>query len=134
MYSKIYRKLVIYRYLFLFLKLILSLICLAVFILFSFELYITFSVNAKIDDEIVNTEIVEKPILQINDDDNRLTFVTSNFAIIKDSYNDIKLKNVDIKSYFVNGTAETIVFDGKSDEITLQNRPKLIFYNNGGGK
>lgn len=129
MYKEICKKLFIYKCIFVFLRLILLFIGISIYILMIWSLIVNFGASHNIVNEYVNTELVEKPILQINNEHDDLIYITSNSAIVKNSYNDIILNDVNINSDFVNGLSKTIIFNGNTDEIVMKDRPELIFYN-----
>ena len=129
MYKKICQKLFIYKCLFTILKITLFLNCVVILLFILWRIVVNFNISHSMMEEYINTEIVEKPILQINNEHNDLIYITSSDAIVKNSYNDIILNNVSISSDFVNGLSKTIIFNGNTDEILMKDRPELIFYN-----
>lgn len=129
MYKKICRKLFIYKCLFTLLKTILCLNCVVILLFILWRIVVNFNISHNTMDDYINTEIVERPILQINNDENDLIYITSTDAVVKDSYDNITLNNVNVNSDFINGTSKTIIFNGNTDEILMKDRPQLIFYN-----
>lgn len=129
MYKKICKKLLIYKYLFLLLRVVLLINCFLILLFIVWKLFVNFNISHNTTNEYINIELIEKPILQINNEHNDLIYITSSDAIVKNSYNDIILNNVSISSDFVNGLSKTIIFNGNTDEILMKDRPELIFYN-----
>lgn len=93
------------------------------------RLFVNFGISHNTINEYINIELIEKPILQINNEHNDLIYITSSDATVKNSYNDIVLNNVNISSDFVNGLSKIIIFNGDTDEILMEDRPELVFYN-----
>lgn len=129
MYKKICKKLFIYRCLFLLLRIVLLISCFLMLLFILWRLFVNFGISHNTINEYINIELIEKPILQINNEHNDLIYITSSDATVKNSYNDIVLNNVNISSDFVNGLSKIIIFNGDTDEILMEDRPELVFYN-----
>lgn len=127
-YNKIRRKILLFKYIFLFLKYI----CFSSLILLIFLLLKTIFIN-KINkyytDSInINTELVYKPIIQLNDKNNNLTVITSTDGVINNNFDRIKLYNVNIKNDFFEAHSKEVLY--KNEEIIFKYRPNILFYNN----
>ena len=122
----VYSRLKFFEYLFILLKylLIFSLIYTIYISILSF---ITIKSNNTINTK-VNTELIIKPILQVNDDDNNLTYAVSKNGLIQENYTKLTLNDVNLKNDFLKLYAKEIIYH--RDEIILKNRPSIIFYNN----
>lgn len=129
MYKKICKKLFIYKCLFLLLRIVLLISCFLILLFIFWRVFVNFGISHNTTNEYVNIELIEKPILQINNEHNDLIYIISSDATVKNSYNDIVLNNVNISSDFVNGLSKTIIFNGDTDEILMKDRPELVFYN-----
>ena len=122
----IYSRLKFFEYLFILLKylLIFSLIYTIYISILSF---ITIKSNNTINTK-VNTELIIKPIVQVNDDDNNLTYAVSKNGLIQENYTKLTLNDVNLKNDFLKLYAKEIIY--YRDEIILKNRPNILFYNN----
>ena len=121
-----YRRLKFFRYLFIFLKS--SLIVFLIYIVYmSFFNFITIK-SHNIENTNINTELIIKPIVQINDDNNNLTYIVSKNGLIQENYNKLTLNNVDLKNDFFRLYSKEVIY--YNDEIILKDRPSIIFYNN----
>lgn len=122
----VYSRLKFFEYLFILLKylLIFSLIYTIYISILSF---ITIKSNNTINTK-VNTELIIKPILQVNDDDNNLTYAVSKNGLIQENYTKLTLNDVNLKNDFLQLYAKEIIYH--RDEIILKNRPNILFYNN----
>lgn len=129
MYEKINKKFILYKYLLIVLKIFLAITI--IYIIFLFIKNLTNNYNSSINQikTQINIGIVEKPIIQVNDKNNNLTYIISDNAIIKGNYREITLQNVIIKNDFVNGKSKNVIFNNDNDELLLKDRPEIIFYN-----
>ena len=82
-----------------------------------------------ISDNIPSANSLFEGSIVTYNDENDLIYITSTDAVVKDSYDNITLNNVNVNSDFINGTSKTIIFNGDTDEILMKDRPELIFYN-----
>lgn len=121
-----YRRLKFFKYLFIFLKSLLIVFLIYV-VYMSFFNFITIK-SHNIENTNINTELIIKPIVQINDDNNNLTYIVSKNGLIQENYNKLTLNNVDLKNDFFRLYSKEVIY--YNDEIILKDRPSIIFYNN----
>lgn len=129
MYREINIKLKVYKFLFFTLKTILFACFSIIFCLFIKEILFNFNKNSNNIYDNINVELVEKPIIQINDEKNNLTYITADSALIENLYKNITLNNVDINNDFIKGKSKIIIYNKDKDEIIMKEKPELIFYN-----
>lgn len=129
MYKKICKKLNIYIFIYRCLVLFFLIMFCYMLMIFIKTIYKNYNEMLKQKEFFLNKELMEKPIIQINDEDNNLIYIEADSANIKNSYKDIKLNNTVINSNFVKGASKTIIFNGTNNELILKDRPELIFYN-----
>lgn len=76
----------------------------------------------------INTELIINPEIQLNDEDNNLTFIVSTDGLINEDFNKITLHNVNIKNDFFEAFSKKVIYE--NDEIIFKERPSILFYNN----
>lgn len=123
---KVYRRLNFYKYLFSVLS------CLLLFVFISilgfFVLKIITTRDNGLKDFTINTELLVKPIIQINDSDNNLTYIVSKNGLIQENYTKITLYDLKLKNDFFEAYSKEVVY--YNDELILKDRPNILFYNN----
>ena len=128
MYSKIIRKSLIFKYIFLLLKYMLFLFVIFLFYIF-FKIIFVNKINKIYSNKInINTNLIVRPIIQFNDEDNNLTFIVSTDGLVSDDFDKITLNNVKINNDFFEAFSKKVIYE--NDEIIFKDRPNILFYNN----
>ena len=128
MYSKIIRKSYFFKYIFLFLKYMFVLFLIFLFYIFFKVIFIN-KINKIYSNNInINTNLIVKPIIQFNDENNNLTFIVSTDGIISSNFDKITLNNVKINNDFFEAFSKKVIYE--NDEIIFKDRPNILFYNN----
>ena len=76
----------------------------------------------------INTNLIVKPIIQFNDENNNLTFIVSTDGTISSNFDKITLNNVKINNDFFEAFSKKVIYE--NDEIIFKDRPNILFYNN----
>lgn len=126
MYTKIYKRLNFYKKLLIFFKIFIILFIFFILFLIFYSFFLknnTFNIKT----EYIVSNIMEKPVLQITDNNDLINIISKNAKITENAIiiNDVKIDSKNLKGY-----SKQVIVDNKTDDIILKYRPNIIFYNN----
>lgn len=127
-YRHIIKKNILFKYLFLFLRYLFIVFFIFLLYLFFKTIFIVKINKLYMDNIKINTELIINPEIQLNDEDNNLTFIVSTDGLINEDFNKITLHNVNIKNDFFEAFSKKVIYE--NDEIIFKERPSILFYNN----